>query len=314
VAAQDLFANFNYSLLDEPYFLEDSVREELVAPLVAALGYSASPPHRILRSFHLEHPYVYIGTVKKPITIIPDYLLQRDGQNAWILDAKGPSEVIDTGKNVEQAFSYAIHKEVRVPIYALCNGRRLTVFHVSDWPAILDVEMRDVPQAWPLLLDLLGTRAAWPNGLAPGFLPDFGLTLRKAGLDRDENGQKYFQIFVSVPLQLISRVEDDLYSATSPYIQEYAPGQFTSTMLTFDFDSTTYQKLLLELPDDLRERVRRALSHQPYSILLQEGEAPPLTVAADPGDVVHKNETESYCPFIAWEFAAEPRASDDTEL
>jgi hypothetical protein len=71
---------------------------------------------------------VYIGSVKKPITIIPDYLLQRDGENAWILDAKGPAEDISSGRHVEQAYSYAIHKDVRVPLYALCNGRRLLVF------------------------------------------------------------------------------------------------------------------------------------------------------------------------------------------
>ena len=51
---------------------------------------------------------VYFGTVKKDITIIPDYLLERDGKYAWILDAKSPTENIDTGKNVEQAYSYKI--------------------------------------------------------------------------------------------------------------------------------------------------------------------------------------------------------------
>jgi hypothetical protein len=89
-----LFADFDFGLLDEPDFKEDSVREELIVPLLAALGFSASPPFRIIRSRPLEHPYVYIGTVRKGVSIIPDYLLERDGTYAWILDAKAPNENI----------------------------------------------------------------------------------------------------------------------------------------------------------------------------------------------------------------------------
>jgi hypothetical protein len=306
LAEGNLFKSFDFRLLDAPDFLEDSVREELVVPLLAALGYSASPPHRIIRSLHLEHPFVYIGSIKKPITVIPDYLLQRDGENAWILDAKSPLENIDSGKNVEQACSYAIHKDVRVPIYALCNGRKLTVFHISQMPAILDISLQELSSEWPFVLDLLGTRAAWPNGLCPGFLPDFGMALRKAGLDRDQDGRKMFQIFLSVPIQVIARVEDNLYSATGPYRQEYAPGQFSATMLTFDFDASVYGTLLLALPNELREHVQKGLSRQPYHIWLPDPEATLFTVYADPGDVVCTNGNESYCPFIAKEFIAEP--------
>jgi len=98
------------------------VREELVAPLLRALGYPASPPYQIIRSRKLEHPFVYFGTVKKDITIIPDYVLERDGRPAWILDAKAPRVAIDTGKNVAWAYSYAMHRDVRALFYALCNG------------------------------------------------------------------------------------------------------------------------------------------------------------------------------------------------
>src|SRR5882762_5387207 len=118
-----LYSDFDFKLLDDPDFREDSVREAIVVPLLAALGFTESPPYRIIRSRPLTHPYVYIGTAKKGITIIPDYLLQREDENAWILDAKGPNENIDSGRNVEQAYSYAIHPDIRVPLYGLCNGR-----------------------------------------------------------------------------------------------------------------------------------------------------------------------------------------------
>jgi hypothetical protein len=296
------FSSFDFGLLEDPQFREDSVREELVVPLLAALGYSASPPHRIIRSLRLQHPYVYIGTVQKPISIIPDYLLQRDGTNTWILDAKSPNENIDTGKNVEQAFSYAIHKDVRVPVYALCNGHKLTVFQVSEYSPIFDVELREIHRAWPVILDFLGTQAAWPEGRRPGFLHDFGLALRKAGLDRDENGEKYFQVFESVPLRFVGRVEDDLYCLSAPYRQEYAPGEFSELMLTFDMSAAAYQSLLAVLPVDFRERLKTALTRQPYQIWFKDDRVPLLVVAAEPGDAVRTNDDESYCPFIAEEF------------
>jgi hypothetical protein len=257
---------FDFSLLDDPNFREDSVREEIVVPLLRALGYCPSPPHRILRSLRLPHPFVYIGSARKDITIIPDYLLQRDSRNSWILDAKRPAEAIDRGKNVEQAYSYAIHPDVRVEAYALCNGWRLTLFHISEFAPILDVQLSELTNHWPAVLDLLGTSAAWTDGARPGFLPDLGLMLRKAGLDRDESGQKYFQIFTSVPLQYISRMEDDLYSASSAYQQEYVPGHYQTSMLTFEFSSEVHRTLLKALPQAIRNQAEQGLRRQPYQL------------------------------------------------
>ena len=48
-----------------------------------------------------------------------------------ILDAKRPSEEIVNSVHVEQAYSYAIHPEVRCKIYGLCNGRQLSLFHTE---------------------------------------------------------------------------------------------------------------------------------------------------------------------------------------
>lgn len=64
---------FCFGLLDNPEFGENAVREELIAPILEALGYAASLPYQIIRSRKLEYPYAYFGTVRKDITIIPNY-------------------------------------------------------------------------------------------------------------------------------------------------------------------------------------------------------------------------------------------------
>jgi len=226
------FGDFDFSLLDNPEFGEDAVREELVAPLLRALGYSASPPYQIIRSRKLDHPFVYFGTVKKDITIIPDYVLERDGRPAWILDAKAPREAIDTGKNVEQPYSYAMHRDVRAMFYALCNGRHFTLWHVLHYEPLIDVELKDIAKVWLSLVDMVGCRSAWPMGIKPGFLPDMGMAME-------------------VQVNFIGKMEDDLYTITSAYHQENG----SSHMLTFDFPKSVYELFLAEVPEPQRAQI-----------------------------------------------------------
>lgn len=60
-----MFDEFDFKLLDDPDFKEDSVREELILPIIKKLGYSASGDSRIIRSKSLVHPYVAIGSQQK---------------------------------------------------------------------------------------------------------------------------------------------------------------------------------------------------------------------------------------------------------
>ncbi|MGI8641002.1 MAG: hypothetical protein ACR2MG_13795 [Pyrinomonadaceae bacterium] len=39
---ENLFQSFDFTLLDSPDFKEDSVREELILPMLKTLGYSAT--------------------------------------------------------------------------------------------------------------------------------------------------------------------------------------------------------------------------------------------------------------------------------
>ena len=114
---------FDHSSLDDPEFKEDSVREEIIAPLLKALGYSASSPHKIIRSRRLVHPFVSIGSATKKISIVPDYLLEANGKLAWTLDAKAPNEEILNTKHVEQAYFARSSFDMNLECYRRARSR-----------------------------------------------------------------------------------------------------------------------------------------------------------------------------------------------
>src|SRR5580658_10294925 len=124
----NILSGFNFHLLDDPEFKEDSVREEIIVPILKALGYGPERPNKIVRSKKLLHPFVSIGSVTQPIYITPDYILEVNGRFAWTFEAKAPGERLLNTKHIEQAYSYAMHSEIRVPCYALCNGREFVLY------------------------------------------------------------------------------------------------------------------------------------------------------------------------------------------
>lgn len=154
-----LFGSIDLSQLESLNFKEDSVREELILPILHTLGYSTGGLNQIIRSKTLQHPFVNIGSKKHNITLIPDYLLAVSNKPAWILDAKAPAEEIGSGENVEQAYSYAIHPDVRVKIYALCNGKEFIAFNIDIPKPIIYFHLSEIKQYWQQLYDLLSPNA-----------------------------------------------------------------------------------------------------------------------------------------------------------
>lgn len=140
--------DFDFTLLNSKSFKEDSVREEIILPILHALGYSASPPNKIIRSKGLEHPFLTVGSSTRPITLIPDYLLTVDNNFAFTLDAKAPDEEIKTGKNVEQVYSYAVHPEIRVELFGLCNGKEFILFEVHRKEPVLYFHVSELAKHW----------------------------------------------------------------------------------------------------------------------------------------------------------------------
>ncbi len=288
-----MFDNFDFSLLNSPDFKEDSVREELIVPILKRLGYSASSSNKIIRSKRLEHPYVYIGSTQKKISIVPDYLLQFNNNNFWILDAKAPWENIREGKNVAQAFSYAIHKDVRVKYYALCNGKEFTVFDISSWPFILDLNLESVNEKWHLLDDLLGTKNRSKINPDLKLRPDLGLYLLKAGLATDDRDIAIVHHFPALPIASIVKLQENMYSITA--FQVFFDEIFA---LTFDFDEEKLQKILLRISDENKEKIEISLKQYPFKHTFETPMDCQISLSCFVGNQIFTNENESYCPFF----------------
>ena len=151
------FNDFDFSILNDPDFKEDSVREELITPLLKALGYSVFGENRIIRSKTMT-ARINIGSQKQTINIAPDYLL-KVGDISWILDAKHPKENILHGKHREQAFSYAILPDVRAYYYALCNGVSIIVYHIAKTEPVINLSLADIDNDLNQVAKILSPKA-----------------------------------------------------------------------------------------------------------------------------------------------------------
>ncbi|TAE17862.1 MAG: DNA methylase [Bacteroidetes bacterium] len=141
----NLFANFDFRLLNSPDFKEDSVREVIILPILQHLGYMNT---NIVRSKALKHPFLKIGSKQRPINLVPDYLLKVEENYAWVLDAKAPNEDIAQGGNVEQVYSYAIHPEVRTKFFALCNGHEFALFRTDEAQPLVFFSLPEIDSHW----------------------------------------------------------------------------------------------------------------------------------------------------------------------
>lgn len=284
-----MFSKFDFSLLKDPAFKEDSVREELIVPILKRLGYSASPPNQICRSTALEHPYVYIGTQQKKISIFPDYLLKRNSENFLVLDAKAPSEVITEGKNVEQAYSYAIHKDVGTQLFALCNGHYFAVFHVSHWPTILHFPLTDIENNWKQLAGLLGVDVVQK---AATFFPDLGIGMLRLGFALD-NGKKIFQVFTILDIFMVARVDEDTYC-----LQSHLEFEGTAFLGAFDFKKELLDSFLNAIePKETREAISRDLRSSPFIWSRSAEIFGFVGLSCKVADHILSNENEQYLPF-----------------
>ncbi len=250
--------DFDLSIIDESDFKEDSVREEIISPILKRLGYKATGEYRIQRSKKLIHPYVIIGSKKHNVNIIPDYTLYIGDCPVLVLEAKAPSEEITNSIHVEQTYSYAIHPDINIKHYSLCNGKRLVCFSINQWNPILDIDISDIETKWSSVETVLGPKYLLNPELRE-FKPDFGITCLKAGLNKDAE-----LIFLQKHLQYLEMYELGKYTGS------------TATMLgdldcfiSLDMEAMHVNALLSNLPKEISDIYKNQLGRAPFCAEMQ---------------------------------------------
>lgn len=241
------FDGFDWQTLDLPGFGEDAVREELIAPLLRILSYKVSGTDKIIRSHRLKHPFVMLGTTKHKLSLVPDYLLYAHDRPAWILDAKSPVESVIDAAHEQQAYSYAIHPDVRVNWYAVCNGKEFAAFNVGDvgQQPRLRFQLQDLRSAWSDLWQLLSPEP-FCKPEEDAYLKDFGIHLTKMGVDPDLSVD-----LPSVPVCLVGWAYDDVF--TMGCVVQVDGNSYS---VSFDFDRALVDDLLALLPSSIGDAVR----------------------------------------------------------
>jgi hypothetical protein len=142
-------------------FSEAAVREEIISPILRALHYSSNGGNDVRYGLSLRYPRDVLGR-KNPasdrrIRGVADYLCRAGRRVPWIIEAK-PSEPI-TDDDVEQAYSYAKHPEIRASYFCLCNGIEFRVYATDADPTVgplRTVDPTDAESAARELSSLLG--------------------------------------------------------------------------------------------------------------------------------------------------------------
>ena len=140
---------------------EQDVREDFIKPILEILGYQGGTENNIERDFPLKVPYRKLGTKKINISIFPDYILSTSNIRKWVLDAKKSSEsVLDEG-HISQVYSYAIHKEINVPLCGLCNGNELAIYRTYDqnYEPIFYIRRSEIVERWEELYEICSVEA-----------------------------------------------------------------------------------------------------------------------------------------------------------
>ena len=283
--------DINYDFIENEDVKEDSVREEIITPILKALGYSAFSENKIIRSKNLEHPYIQFGTTSKKINIIPDYILQVGNKNAVIIEAKSPKEDILKGKNPEQAYSYAIHREVKVNKYVLCNGKNIVVFDVDKCEPILNLKIRELKEKWDHLYKLLSP-IAFTNPHIFNYKPDLGIRLLKSGIRSDLR-----LYYTNAKILDVTKLNEEYYSfSLNVYFEE-------DCLASFDFNKDLFTDFMNQVPKSKRDNVQRLLTNQPFKYFTEkEEDSFGVSFYAVPSLKLEKGIDEVFMPFIVQEF------------
>lgn len=150
---------------------EQDVREFLIAPLLTELGYEKDTENNITTEVYLRVKQNYFGKLKSTnevLTGYADYILDAGSKVRWVIEAKSPAQPISE-IDIDQAYHYARHPEVRAVLYCLCNGKELRIFRTDYNPEaalISSFRYEEFEQRFDEVKNILSPQAilqAWPE-------------------------------------------------------------------------------------------------------------------------------------------------------
>lgn len=279
-----MFEGIEKSTFDDPGFKEDSVRELIIAPMLERLGYLPSGVHRIARSKTLRNPFIRVGTRKHPVTTIPDYTIYIEDRPVFVLDAKGPSEEVLDHNHVQQAYSYAVHPEIRCDEFGLCNGRELAIFSASKIEPLLLIDFEKFESAWDEIERYLSPKYLSEPVLRK-FSPDFGMALLRMGFNKETDMH-----ILGTRLNLFAKIDDSLMTASANC--NFGSGDFCAS---FDFHPDLLPSIVSGLPKQLADRFTDAMKRTPFQA--KAGLCIEIDITVNLGDVT-QGQSEEFVPLI----------------
>ncbi|MDR0410691.1 MAG: type I restriction enzyme HsdR N-terminal domain-containing protein, partial [Treponema sp.] len=150
IIKERLFGALDFGKIEtDKDFKEASVRAVVIDPMLKELGFTHE---NILREKSLQSPFLRTGSRKRKVNLIPDYALKVGDSYAWVLDAKAPGQKIIDDDNVEQAYIYAVHPEIRSKYFALCNGVEFACWRTAETEEpVLYFRLEEIDAHWEAL-------------------------------------------------------------------------------------------------------------------------------------------------------------------
>ncbi len=137
--------------------LERAIREEWIRPLLEHLGYGIDTLNDVLyeERLVLRNNRRKIGSETRMVDYVPTVL----GHGLWIIEAKAPEARDPWEDALSQAWLYATHPEIDVPLMAIADGSRFAVYEVNriDWDLpLLDLSVDQLVARFDELVHVLG--------------------------------------------------------------------------------------------------------------------------------------------------------------
>ena len=203
---------------------ENDVREIVIRPLLERLGYDRS---KVMTQLPLRYTYLFLGHRKgsgkdRPLRGEADYVVNVDQRLRWVVEAKRGGPITDDDR--EQAYSYAMHPEVRAVVFAIISGTHYEFFSTFETPEagpILSFNETEAEECFAAVQGLVSA-AAMASRYAK-FSHDSGKPLG-TGLRSFAQIQRGYLLYTSVPKHMTNIAGLKVFFENGSVVREKAGG------------------------------------------------------------------------------------------